>query len=130
MSNRSLLYFSALIFISFFGAFALATGMDGQEGTEETKAVETAHACLACHGSFDDLVKATADFTAASGETTSPHRYIPHDDKEGLPECTGCHTAHAIPIEDVSAIVKPDNVDWCYDNCHHARNLSACSTCH
>ena len=127
MVNRSLLYFGVLILISFFGVFALATGMDGQEGAEETKAAAT---CLACHGSFDDLVKATADFTAASGETTSPHRYIPHDDKEGLPECTECHTPHPIPIEDVSAVVKPDNVDWCYNSCHHARNLEPCSTCH
>jgi len=103
--------------------------MDGQDSADETTE-EPVVDCLMCHGSFEDLVKATADFTAASGETTSPHRYIPHDDKEGIPECTECHIPHAIPIEDVSAVVKPDNVDWCYDNCHHARNLSACSTCH
>jgi hypothetical protein len=130
MANRSLLYFGGLILISIFGAFALATGMDGQESAEEANTKEPAVDCLMCHGSFDDLAKATADFKTASGETTTPHRYIPHDDKESIPECTGCHTPHAIPIEDVSEVVKPDNVNWCYDNCHHARNLSACSVCH
>lgn len=130
MANRSLLNFSILILISVFGAFALATGMDGQEAEEETKAAEASTACLACHGSFDDIVKATADFETASGETTSPHRYIPHDDKEGVPECTECHTPHKIPLEDVSTVVKPDNVDWCYQSCHHAYNLEPCSTCH
>jgi hypothetical protein len=130
MANKSLMYFCALILMSFFGAFALATGMDGREDKEETAAAAASATCLACHGSFDDLIKATAGFTASSGETTSPHRYIPHDDMEGIPECTECHIPHAIPIENVSAVVKPDNVDWCYDNCHHARNLSACSTCH
>ena len=72
MANRSLLYFGAMILISFFGAFALATGMDGQEGVEETQAVKAADACLARHGTFDDLAKATADFTTASGETKRP----------------------------------------------------------
>lgn len=130
MVNRSFLYLGALILISFLGAFALAGGINDQEGTEKAETEESAVDCLMCHGSFDDLAKATADFKAASGEITTPHRYIPHDDKEGIPKCTECHTPHAIPIEDVSAIVKPDNVDWCYDSCHHARNLVVCSTCH
>ena len=128
MEKKCLLYFGALILMSVFGAFALATGMDGQEGSDETEM--SASTCLACHGSFDDLAEATADFTASSGETTSPHRYIPHDDKEGIPDCTECHMLHQIPLEDVSSVVKPDNVDWCYDSCHHAANLLPCSTCH
>ena len=130
MANRSLLYLGALILIAFFGAFALATGMDGQGSTEEAETEEPTVACLDCHGSFDYIADKTGDFVTASGETTTPHRYIPHDDKEGIPECTACHSSHAIPLEDVSSVVKPDNVDWCYDNCHHARNLATCSTCH
>ncbi len=130
MTNRSLLYFSALILIPFFGAFALATGMDGQESAEKAETVKPAVACLDCHGSFDYVADITSDFVTASGETTTPHRYIPHDDKEGIPECTECHIPHTIPLEDVSTVVKPDNVDWCYDICHHARNLEPCSTCH
>jgi hypothetical protein len=130
MEKKYLLYFGALALIVVFGAFALATGMDGQEGSEETETVGAASKCLACHGSYDDIAKATADYTAPSGETTTPHRYVPHDDKEGIPECTECHTPHEIPLEDVSTVVIPDNVDWCYDSCHHVRNLQPCSNCH
>lgn len=130
MQKKSLLYFGALILMSVFGAFALATAMDDQNGSEETEAAMDASTCLACHGSFDDIAEATAGFATASGETTTPHRYIPHDDKEGIPECTECHTPHEMPLEDVSSVAKPDNVDWCYESCHHAYNLQPCSTCH
>ncbi len=130
MQKNSILYFVTLIMITILGAFALAMGVNGQESAEKAETEKPAIDCLACHGSFDDLIQATADFTAASGGTTSPHRYIPHDDKEGIPKCTECHTPHEIPLEDVSTVVKPDNVDWCYQSCHHAQNLQPCSTCH
>lgn len=130
MGNKSLLYFSALVLTVVFGAFALATAMDGQESSEETETAGVASKCLACHGSYDDIAKATAEFTAPSGETTTPHRYIPHDDPEGIPECTECHKPHEIPLEDVSTVVKPDNLDFCYAYCHHAQNLQPCSACH
>ena len=130
MEKRSLLYFGVLFLISVFGAFALATGEDGQESSEETETEVAAQTCLACHGSFDDIAEATADFTTSTGETSTPHRYIPHDDKEGIPECIECHMPHEMPLEDVSTVVKPDNVDWCYESCHHAYNLEPCSTCH
>ena len=44
-----------------------------------------AQKCLACHGSFDKLAEKTANFKAPSGETTSPHRYVPHTDKTDIP---------------------------------------------
>ena len=130
MEKKSLLYFGVLVLIVVFGAFALATGMDGQEGSEKTEAAGMASKCLACHGSYDDIAKATADFKTANGEVTTPHRYVPHDDPEGIPECTECHTPHEIPLQDVSKVVKPDNINWCYDSCHHMRNLQPCSACH
>jgi hypothetical protein len=130
MENRSLLYFGVLALISVFGAFAPATGMDGQEVAEEKELLGVAEQCLACHGSFEDLAKATADFTNTIGETATPHQYVPHDDKEGIPKCTVCHIPHDLPLEDISTVVKPDNLKWCYDNCHHAANLQPCSVCH
>ncbi len=130
MDKKPLLYFGVLVLMSVFGAFAQTTGMDGQEVAEEKKLPSVAEQCLACHGPFEELAKATADFTNSIGETASPHQYIPHDDKEGIPKCTECHTPHVIPLLDVSTVVKPDNLDWCYMNCHHAYNLQPCSACH
>ena len=149
MRNKFLVYFCVLILITVSVVFALAqdsdnqegsqetetevtasTGTDGQEGSQETETKMTASTCLACHGSFDDLAKATADYTAPSGETTTPHRYIPHDDPEGIPECTECHKPHEIPLEDASTVEKPANVDFCYNYCHHVRTLQPCSACH
>jgi hypothetical protein len=130
MESKSFLHLGVLVLIALFGAFALATAMDGPESIEEAVTEEPAVECMDCHGSFDYIADKTGDFKTASGETTTPHRYIPHDDKEGIPECTACHATHAIPLKDVSTVVKPDNVNWCYDNCHHARNLEPCVTCH
>jgi hypothetical protein len=27
-------------------------------------------------------------------------------------------------------VVIPDNLNWCYDSCHHMRNFQPCSACH
>ena len=120
----------ALILLVAFGAFALAAGLAVQEGEGGKEADEVVKKCLACHGPYDELAKATADFTTASGETVTPHQYVPHEEKKDIPKCTECHVPHEIPLEDVSKVVKPDNIDWCYESCHHAYNLQPCSTCH
>jgi len=96
------------------------------------EAAETGPKCLDCHGPYDKLAKETADFTMPSGEVATPHQYVPHDEKveENIPNCTECHTKHEIPLLDKSTVVKPDNVDYCYQNCHHVNNFQPCSACH
>lgn len=86
--------------------------------------------CLACHGSFDDIAAATADYTAPSGETVTPHQYVPHTENPEIPECTECHKPHPIPLESKDQVVKPEKIDWCYATCHHMNNLMPCSGCH
>jgi hypothetical protein len=110
------------------GALPPATGGAPQSDKGKDAKAGTPN-CLACHGPFDKLAAATADYEAPSGEKTSPHKYIPHSDKSALPECTECHRPHPVPLEDKSAVVKA-TVEFCYTNCHHTRNLQACSTCH
>ena len=85
--------------------------------------------CLGCHGPFDKLVKAEAKFKTPAEETVNPHKYVPHD-SEDAPECTECHTPHTIPLEDKSKVEKPKDVQFCYDSCHHMKNLQSCKTCH
>jgi hypothetical protein len=131
MERKSFLVSGALILALAFGVFALATGTVAQEAAapkEEKGAV--AQKCLACHGPFDKIAQATADYVAPSGETVTPHQYIPHDEKKDIPECTECHKPHEIPLEDKSTVVIPDNLDYCYTSCHHSQNLQPCSTCH
>ncbi len=98
--------------------------------TASTAAGSSKDACLECHGPFDKLVSATANYNAwQGGEKTSPHRYVPHDSKD-IPECSNCHKqAHPLSptAADISAMPKP-NPQWCY-TCHHAGVLQ-CGTCH
>ena len=94
----------------------------------ETK--DVAKKCLACHGDYDKLAEKTSKFKASSGETVTPHRYVPHTEKTEIPDCTECHIAHPVPLEDKSKVVKPQKIDWCYSACHHAGNLQACKNCH
>jgi hypothetical protein len=90
-------------------------------------------ACLKCHGPFDKLADATAKYVAPSGETTTPHRYVPHKGEEprNPPECGNCHRTHPVPPaeSDLAALVKP-KVDWCYTKCHHTKDFTPCKTCH
>ena len=127
MERRSILFLFALMLMLSFGTFTLVTGAAPQEAK---KAETVAQKCLGCHGSYDKIAAATADFKASSGETVTPHQYVPHADKKDIPECTECHTPHPVPLEDKSKAVKPNNVDWCYSSCHHAYNLQPCTTCH
>ena len=83
--------------------------------------------CLQCHGPYDKLVSANANYNGwEGGETTSPHRYVPHDSKD-IPECSNCHKPHPVPLTSTEGLPKP-NGTWCY-GCHHKRVLK-CGTCH
>jgi hypothetical protein len=90
--------------------------------------------CLACHGPFDKLIEASSKYVAPSGEKTSPHRFVPHDSnkEEDIPECTHCHKAHPLdPLPAEGSIdLSKTAVQWCYDACHHEKNLTSCKKCH
>jgi len=99
-------------------ATAASTASPAAESSKET--------CLGCHGPFDELVSATANYPMPSGEKTSPHRYVPHKSKN-IPECIKCHEAHPVPLTSKEGLPKP-KTDYCY-TCHHAGVLE-CRTCH
>ena len=82
--------------------------------------------CLGCHGPFDKLTAATADYAMPSGEKTSPHRYVPHKSKN-IPECSNCHKPHPVPLASKEGLPKGET-DYCY-TCHHQGGLE-CGTCH
>ena len=107
-----------LSFLLVFGIFAFS-----QEKVDKDK-------CLSCHGPYEKLQKATADYKAQSGETVTPHQYVPHADKKDIPDCTSCHTPHPIPPGDKASVAKASGVEWCYTSCHHAYNLQPCKNCH
>jgi hypothetical protein len=90
--------------------------------------------CLTCHGPYDKLAEATANYVAPSGEKGTPHRYVPHTSKSAdeIPECTRCHTAHPVdpPPAKGSIDVSKVTVKYCYDQCHHEKNLTSCKECH
>ena len=121
------LYVCFVIAVLALTAGMLTLGSSAAPQKEDQKPTKTK--CLACHGSFDKIAAATADYETPSGEKTTPHRYIPHAEKKDIPECTECHTPHPVPLEDKSKVVKA-NIDYCYGSCHHARNLQPCSNCH
>ena len=89
--------------------------------------------CLHCHGPFDKLIAATASYVAATGEKTSPHRYVPHDSKleKDIPACSQCHTAHPLsPLPAKGSIdLSKVKVEWCF-TCHHEKNFQSCKDCH
>jgi hypothetical protein len=118
--------FFALVFIL---SLYLSHSMEVAHAAD--KAAEGPAACLACHGSFDDLVAKKASFKTDRGETVNPHQYIPHNKKtaENVPNCTDCHSKHPVPPEGKIDLSK-GNVDSCFLACHHAQNFEPCSSCH
>ncbi len=90
--------------------------------------------CLSCHGPFDKLTEVTGNYVAPSGEKISPHRFVPHDSKNDndIPECANCHKAHPLdPLPTHGSIdLSKVEVKWCYETCHHEKNLTSCKQCH
>jgi hypothetical protein len=125
MKMRSTFFLMAAIMALVFGTAILAASAVPQEAAKTDKPK-----CLECHGPFDKIAAATAKYQAPSGETVTPHQYVPHAEKKDIPECTECHRPHPIPLEDKKQVVKPDSIDFCYASCHHAHNLQRCSSCH
>jgi hypothetical protein len=104
----------------------------GQSGTNASSAVAVSKdMCLACHGPYDKLATATANYVAPSGEKGSPHRFVPHDATAAVnvPECSNCHQPHPIPPT-ANMKVTPANVDWCFSTCHHQNDFTPCKNCH
>lgn len=130
MEKRSFLYLVAALAILLLGTFTLLNAAGSQDSAPGTEKKTVAQKCLACHGSFDTLAEKTANFKVPSGETSTPHRYVPHAEKTDIPECTECHLPHPVPLEDKSKVVKPDNITYCFTSCHHASNLQPCKSCH
>jgi len=112
------------------GALALLAAAASQDNAQSKEKQTIAQKCLACHGSFDKLATKTANFKTPSGETATPHRYVPHEEKTDIPECTECHLPHPVPLEDKSKVVKPNDITYCFNSCHHAHNLQPCKNCH
>jgi predicted CXXCH cytochrome family protein len=85
--------------------------------------------CLKCHGPFDKLASAPPSFISTSGEKITPHRYVPHDQKD-IPDCANCHQPHSAnpTADEIAALPKP-NVTFCFD-CHHKKNFMRCKACH
>jgi predicted CXXCH cytochrome family protein len=113
-------------------ATGAATSTAGITTTATTTTTNSSALCLACHAPYDKLTAATADYHGwVGGETTSPHRYVPHESKDAkdIPDCTNCHAPHPVPpsASDIKAMPAP-NTKYCY-TCHHAMILQ-CHTCH
>jgi hypothetical protein len=125
MKIGSVLVLTALTLTMVFGILMPDMSAGPQEAAKIAKPK-----CLDCHGPFDKIAAATAKYQAPSGETVTPHQYIPHAEKKNIPECTECHRPHPVPLESKSDAVKPESIDFCYSGCHHARNLQRCNTCH
>jgi hypothetical protein len=131
MNKRSSRFFGMVsIAVLLLGMLAAAgVAFDSPQKKIEIKGV--AKKCLACHN-YDKIREATAKYKASSGETVTPHQYVPHKDKEegDIPDCTDCHEAHPVPLMDKSKVVKPKDISFCYSACHHINNLDACNKCH
>jgi hypothetical protein len=116
------------LFLAFLlGAFTLVAAI--QEDTDQATMVEQI-ACLECHGPYDELAEATADYVTPSGESASPHQYVPHEERKVIPKCTECHESHPIPNESMEQVAKPKYIDWCYTRCHHNWDFQPCIACH
>jgi hypothetical protein len=123
-------FFAALTMLLLSGVlFSMQVPAEQETAPKEEKKI-AAKTCLGCHGPYEKLREATADYKTDNGETVTPHQYVPHAEKTEIPECVECHEPHPIPLEDKSKVAKPQNLDWCYSSCHHAHNLQPCKTCH
>ncbi|MDO8637416.1 MAG: cytochrome c3 family protein, partial [Dehalococcoidia bacterium] len=92
--------------------------------------------CLSCHGPYEKVVQASANYTIqdGSGSIVNPHTMIDissskrHNTGKGVPECSNCHKPHPLSLASSKDVPKA-NVEFCY-SCHHQRNFIPCSQCH
>lgn len=124
------MYLVPVVAMLLSGCLAFLNAESLQDTGQKTENETFAQKCLACHGSFDELAEKTAGYKTPSEEITTPHRYVPHEEKKDIPECIECHQPHPIPLEDKAQVVKPNNITFCYSSCHHASNLQPCKNCH
>ena len=84
--------------------------------------------CLACHGSYDAIVQASSSWTSPEGDIVNPHTTVdttipthenPHTSDAPPVECTKCHSEHPSDVTSADQVEKPDNINYCYNNCHH-----------
>ena len=107
--------------VASFGAF-----MSASIAAEAPKL--TKKDCVMCHGSVENLIKKNVQ-AKVDGGTVNPHKYIPHNEKtdDKFPECTVCHTPHAIPPQ--KGAKASATLDTCYE-CHHNFTFEPCKNCH
>ena len=125
-------YWFQRLMVSFF-FFVFVNGLPSAATSQTTSAAkedETATAaCLKCHGPFEKLASAPPSYITTSGEKITPHRYVPHDQKD-IPDCVSCHQTHsANPTAGEMATLPKPNVKFCFD-CHHKENFMRCKACH
>jgi hypothetical protein len=113
-----------------FGTFSRASDKSSQPPANKTDRKLITEQCLGCHGPYEKLANAKPYFRASSGETVTPHQYVAHAEKRDFPNCVECHETHVTPLDDKSRVVKPKDVDWCYQVCHHGKNFEPCTNCH
>ena len=87
----------------------------------EVQAAETMkpEQCLMCHGgSFDALREQTKNWKDEFGSPVQPHQYLdpnaanPHAGAKVVPDCTGCHQAHPIPVPTVDVLRVPSHGEF------------------
>lgn len=103
----------------------LASAHEGVTEAKNVRALKetevTDEACLACHGSYDELAKRTTDYTGTTdknGTTVNPHA-VPETDAHAALSCVYCHGGHK-EVKDISKSCM---------TCHHAE-VYECGTCH
>jgi 3-oxosteroid 1-dehydrogenase len=114
-------------------ATATAVASSPSANAPKTDAVPAAskESCLECHGPFDKLSSAQANYVADDGKKINPHRFVPHDaaGAKSVPECSSCHTPHPLPHTPQGNPSKAD-IAFCFDSCHHTKNFTSCKECH
>ena len=121
--NTTMRNLAAAVLLSF--AFAGFSAAAQAQGAPEMKKGD----CLGCHGPVEALVKKNVQVKVEGG-SVNPHKFVPHAEQnlEKFPECTVCHTPHAMPppkgFKDKAA-----NVEMCY-SCHHNYTFEPCKKCH
>lgn len=100
-----------------------------------TKAVTNEY-CLGCHGPYEKVFNASANYTFYDGSKINPHITVdpaaskPHASGKGILECAKCHELHPIPITPTAAKNLPRaELKYCF-GCHHTGGFTSCNKCH